>query len=114
MIFPLKCMGNTTKLFQPPWILLYDLLWKSVISLQNEDFSISNAVFMYPNPVSETLQLHFTHELVLHSVTIYSMLGQKLSKTNQSVVDFSDFASGVYLVEVATNQGTLSKKVVKN
>ncbi|HAT66339.1 MAG TPA: hypothetical protein DCS66_17380 [Flavobacteriaceae bacterium] len=82
--------------------------------LGNEDFSISNAVFMYPNPVSETLQLHFTHELVLHSVTIYSMLGQKLSKTNQSVVDFSDFASGVYLVEVATNQGTLSKKVVKN
>ena len=82
--------------------------------LGSEDVTISNAVFMYPNPVSETLQLHFTHELELHSVTIYSMLGQKLSETNQSVVDFSDFASGVYLVEVATSQGTLSKKVVKN
>ena len=82
--------------------------------LGSEDFSISNAVFMYPNPVSDNLKLYVSNTIDFNSVSVYSMLGQKLTESNQKVVDFSNFASGVYFVEVVTNQGTLSKKVVKD
>lgn len=82
--------------------------------LGNDDFTFSNAVFIYPNPVSETLQIHVTNELELHTITIYSMLGQKVYETNQKGVDFSSLASGVYFVDVLTNRGMVSKKVVKN
>jgi hypothetical protein len=82
--------------------------------LGSDNFSISNAIFMYPNPVSETLQVHVNNEFQLQAISIYNMMGQKLAETDQKMVDFSSFAAGVYFVEVVTNRGTLSKKVVKN
>jgi len=79
-----------------------------------DNFSISNAIFMYSNPASDNLKLYVSNTIDFNSVSVYLMLGQKLTESNQKVVDFSNFASGVYFVEVVTNHGTLSKKVVKD
>lgn len=82
--------------------------------LGSDDFTISNTVLLLPNPVSNMLQVHLTNNIELQSVLVYSMSGQKLFESNQKIVDFSSLASGVYFVDVLTNRGMVSKKVVKN
>lgn len=52
--------------------------------------------------------------MVLEEVTIYNNLGQVVKKASESVIDVSQLAKGLYFVEVTTNQGKATKKVVVN
>lgn len=72
-------------------------------------------VSLYPNPVMDEIRINLPDSIELESATVYSLLGQptnmKLKKNN--VLDLSKLASGVYILELKTNQGTLTKKVIK-
>lgn len=52
------------------------------------------------------------------SVVIFNALGKQLSKVNNiqngSVIDFSEFNNGVYMVQITSNKGTKVQRVVKN
>ncbi|MCS3531285.1 T9SS type A sorting domain-containing protein [Chryseobacterium sp. JUb7] len=71
---------------------------------------------VFPNPVQDYLNVSYDQKIV--SVTVYSAAGQlvttKAINDMKGIVDFSGFASGVYLVQVNTGNNTVKTvKVIK-
>src|SRR5690606_17586554 len=67
---------------------------------------------VYPNPTSDILNISLENNLVLKQITIYNNLGQVVKTTNENVINVSNLAKGLYFVEVVTDQGKATKKVV--
>ena len=78
------------------------------------EFSIENEIILYPNPVSDMLQIKTSKGIELKEVTIYSIQGKKLLVTSAATIDVSLFTKGVYLVAIVTEKGDIIKKMIKN
>ncbi|MBF2045019.1 leucine-rich repeat protein, partial [Flavobacterium psychrophilum] len=68
--------------------------------LSNHSFSIETNLKIYPNPVSEILNIALQEGLQLEKVNFYNTLGQLIKTTNHSEINVSSFAKGNYFVEV--------------
>ncbi|ELM3645172.1 leucine-rich repeat protein, partial [Flavobacterium psychrophilum] len=80
--------------------------------LSNHSFAIESALKIYPNPVSEILNIALQEGLQLEKVNFYNTLGQLIKTTNHSEINVSSFAKGNYFVEVITNQGKATKTII--
>ena len=67
---------------------------------------------LYPNPSSENVNIQLKSGMILRETIIYNNLGQLILKTEQNNISVSDLKQGVYFVEVVTDQGRASKKLV--
>src|SRR5690554_2608242 len=67
---------------------------------------------IYPNPATDILNIGLENDLVLEKVMIYNNLGQVVKTSKDVVVNVENLSSGVYFVEVITDQGKATKKVV--
>lgn len=90
------------------------------IALSNDALSIEEVLLdeinIYPNPVKDYLVVE-SNTLNVEKVEVYSVTGkllvsQSLNK-NTNNIDFSSFSSGLYLVKIASDKGTLVKRIVK-
>ena len=88
-------------------VRVYDL--SAVLS--NDSFVLSQ-FNLYPNPVKDQFTIQLNQSLDLQKVNIYNSLGQFISSTTKRIVDTTDLSSGLYYVEVITNQGKATKKIV--
>ncbi|QGS62565.1 leucine-rich repeat protein [Flavobacterium psychrophilum] len=80
--------------------------------LSNHSFAIESALKIYPNPVSEILNIALQEGLQLQKVNFYNTLGQLIKTTNHLETNVSSFAKGNYFVEVITNQGKATKTII--
>ncbi|EKT3965741.1 leucine-rich repeat domain-containing protein [Flavobacterium psychrophilum] len=80
--------------------------------LSNHSFAIESNLKIYPNPVSEILNIALQEGLQLEKVNFYNTLGQLIKTTNRSEINISSFAKGNYFVEVMTNQGKATKTII--
>ncbi len=76
------------------------------------DESNENFVTVYPNPASD----NFTVEGAgLNHVTVFNAIGQKVYEAscegNTAHISMSDVESGVYVVRIATENGTATKRI---
>lgn len=87
----------------------------------NEDLStntFSSINFkLYPNPASNQINLDFGTQLNQVKVQIFNVQGRlvkEMSKQQRSQIKLSteNFSSGIYLVKVEANQGSLIKKLI--
>ncbi|OZV70858.1 T9SS type A sorting domain-containing protein [Winogradskyella aurantia] len=86
---------------------VYDL--SSVLSTA----SFKQDYFSYhPNPVEDVLNINLNPGLELKQVNIYNNLGQYLYSTKTTRIDVSNLNNGLYFVEVKTDQGKSTKKIV--
>ena len=69
---------------------------------------------MHPNPVKDILSIKINTTGPV-SIDIYDMLGKSVLTTNNidNGVDISELKSGIYLVKIATNDGSITKRVIK-
>lgn len=89
------------------YVKVYDL----TDALSTDRFAKLN-FSIYPNPAKDIIHIALEDELQLENVIIYNNLGQQVKTVNQSTIDVSSLAKGLYFIEVHTNQGKASKKVV--
>ena len=76
---------------------------------------------IFPNPTSDWLTLEFIDlpfvemEVTVHDVIGQSVFNQKSANvaTGKYLLDFSDFAEGVYLLEMNFDGEVVTKRVVK-
>lgn len=72
-------------------------------------------VSVYPNPTSGIVQVTLPASVEILSVTVSDLSGKQMNaNVAGNTVDMSNFATGVYMVNVNTNEGNLVRKVVKN
>ncbi|MDR6966721.1 alpha-tubulin suppressor-like RCC1 family protein/ligand-binding sensor domain-containing protein [Flavobacterium arsenatis] len=84
-------------------------------NLSVEDLSQMNSLKIYPNPVTDALNIVAMQDIA--SVSVYNMLGQevivKAIHANEVSINMSNLASGTYLVKVNTENSTKTVKIVK-
>ena len=69
---------------------------------------------VYPNPTKNILNI-LTNNVTINSISIYDMLGKEVLTTKEvnNSIDVSSLKSGIYLVKIATNEASVTKKIVK-
>jgi Leucine-rich repeat (LRR) protein len=87
-------------------------------TLGTQDFEFSDYFSVYPNPVSDILNIGTKNTIQLKTMAIYDVLGQivlaVLNAQNISKVDVSKLSSGNYFLKINTDKGTSSFKFIKN
>ncbi len=83
------------------------------INLDIENNLLVNQLVFYPNPVSETLTISISENITYKKAIVYSFLGEKLVETSEKNINFSSLAAGIYFVEIETDLGNISKKIIK-
>ncbi|MEO5777205.1 MAG: T9SS type A sorting domain-containing protein [Flavobacterium sp.] len=82
--------------------------------LKNKDFSLEQ-IAIYPNPTSSTVFIN-SNQIPISKVQVINSLGQNVKTINQGfeAIDISELSSGIYVLEITTDLGTINKKIIKN
>lgn len=92
----------------------FDLIIKDP-TLGNEDFASSEISF-YPNPTRDYVTI--TSNDIISKIVVYDILGKQIMELQPDEattrVDLTAMASGHYLAQVSTENGTRTLKLVKN
>ncbi len=93
----------------------YKIAWYENFTLLNISEYPSIDIAVYPNPVTDILNI--TSPLVIYSVEIYTIIGQLIERNSynqQSVTfDYSQYASGIYIMKVVSEENSQIVKIVK-
>lgn len=82
--------------------------------LSTNEIILGSNLNVYPNPVKNQFTIETVEGVDVESVTIYGISGGVVAKMGrQTSYDISEYASGVYIVELSTNKGTINKRIVK-
>ncbi|PNQ74817.1 hypothetical protein C1T31_01375 [Hanstruepera neustonica] len=88
-------------------VITYDL--SAALSVDENNLIEFN---LFPNPATTSFTIEIPQHLELKGVAIYNDLGQLVTTTTKSIVNISSLSSGVYVVEIITNKGKASKKLI--
>ncbi|WP_162127166.1 T9SS type A sorting domain-containing protein [Flavobacterium phycosphaerae] len=97
----------------------YGIIYKNgtgnMENLDRNDLNKKENVVIYPNPASNLITIENNSNTPLSAVTITDLNGRKImtSTNGNSGIDISSWAKGVYLVQLATDNGIITKKIVK-
>ena len=90
-----------------------------ILNVSGTALSVKNntldQVSVYPNPTSGIVQVTLPSSVEILSVSVSDLSGKKMNaNVSGTTVDMSNFASGVYMINVNTTEGNLVRKVMKN
>ncbi len=121
--FPVAGLGNTNQDFKAS-----EVIWQFFNQYQHpnpragtlvstQDVISEEWVNIFPNPVDDILNI-VVEEATVEQVSIYDAMGRVVKnwhQPNPSVLSVSvaDLTKGIYLVQIRTNQGVITQKVVK-
>ncbi|GAA4773880.1 MULTISPECIES: T9SS type A sorting domain-containing protein [Flavobacterium] len=88
-------------------VRVYDLT-----TVLSSDSFIQTNFLIYPNPSNGIINISLENNLKLKKVNIYNQLGQLVKTTATNVISASELAKETYYIEVITNQGKATKKII--
>ncbi|NQX78269.1 M36 family metallopeptidase [Gilvibacter sp.] len=95
----------------------FTLTVEGVLSV--DEFGIDNVITLYPNPSQGDLTLRNRSTAIVEDVNLYDVNGRLIKRLNVQGVgaeiqfNLNDVASGLYFVQIITDQGQTVKRVVK-
>lgn len=110
---------NTAEIYfdyNPP-IITNTFNTEFVQTLGNTEFSQAT-ISLYPNPAKESFTIHNFGTETIGEISIYEISGKKIfqqtkSFETQTIIPVSNFAKGIYLVEIISeNKSKLTKKLI--
>ncbi len=75
--------------------------------------NLAASLQLYPNPIKDVLQVSTQNGVELKQIQVYDVMGKLVLESKSASLDFTGLLSGLYFVEVETNQGVLVKRVVR-
>jgi len=80
-------------------------------TLSNKDFELITGLSLYPNPVSNILNID--SQIEIERVVIFNLLGKQVLETSRTKqIDMSALATGMYLLNVYSENGRAIKKII--
>lgn len=67
---------------------------------------------LYPNPTKDQFTIQLENSLELQNVNIYNNLGQLVITSKKNRIDVSKLTSGLYTVDIETNKGKGTQKLI--
>ena len=90
----------------------------TIAVLSKQDFEFTNFFTVYPNPVSDVLNITKKEAIEVTSINIYNTLGQLVlvipNAQNTNAVDVSSLTMGNYFIKINSDKGTSNTKFIKN
>ncbi|QYJ67710.1 T9SS type A sorting domain-containing protein [Flavobacterium litorale] len=85
----------------------------NVVDVDATEFAV------YPNPATNVINVANANNSLLSAINIVDLNGRtvksmKYDGATQAQINISDLASGVYIMNIASDRGTITKKIVKN
>lgn len=92
--------------------IILDLLGTDNLAVDTQE--LENNISLYPNPVNNRLNVEVSNSIEITSATMFDVLGKANAvKLNDGVINTASLSAGVYILQLETNEGTLTKKIVK-
>ena len=89
----------------------------TVTALGIAENEVSDSVKIYPNPANNSLSISLNQNDAIKLVTINNMIGQKVKVISADIdlskIDISTLSAGTYFIKVETNNGEITKKLIK-
>ena len=82
------------------------LFWGGILDVTE----ITDEVRLYPNPTKDKVEIEGVDII---EVQVYNALGQLVKETKENIVDLSRQDAGIYIVEVITSSGIITKQIIK-
>ena len=106
----LECVGKTFNQSLYP-----DSLYHCIYATPTKDITLKNAILVYPNPVSEEIRIHSTESV--YEIEIRDMMGRVIfhdaAYYDNEPISIGHYIPGVYVVQVKTAKGTITRKISK-
>ena len=86
---------------------------QSILNITNNSVNI---ISLHPNPTNDIINIKNINDLEISSINIYNILGKLILNEEKQFnqLDVSDLVTGIYLIKIETNEGVISKKIIKN
>ncbi len=87
--------------------------------MATHEMDLNKSVSVYPNPVVDNLNIRVNDKLNNVNIKVFNPMGQIVyqndfkSLSNTESIDFKSNPSGVYMVYIKSDEGTITKKVIK-
>jgi len=83
------------------------------------DKNLAAKLAVYPNPTSSFINISNGENILLNDVQITDINGRtvkslKLNGVSETQINVSELSSGVYMMNISSDMGTTTKKIVKN
>lgn len=83
-------------------------------ALSISEFDLSENIKFFPNPVSSILNIETSKTISFEKAKVYSTLGKLILETSETQIkNLETLSAGIYFVEVVTDKGSVTKKIVK-
>jgi len=82
--------------------------------------TLSNTITVYPNPTTGEFKVQEFNGSKVQSVELYDVMGKKHDGTKTQIheagwsLDISNLSNGIYFLKISTENGIVTKKVIKN
>ncbi len=73
--------------------------------------NVLSQLSIYPNPSSDVININAPSSVEVISTELYDVLGNVVAKGNSSQINISSLSTGVYLLNIETSAGSITKKV---
>ena len=75
-----------------------------------------NKITVYPNPVNNILHVETKAVIDIEEVKVYNLQGNQLRQLNQNLesINTESLSSGIYLLSIKTDKGSVEYKLIKN
>ena len=85
-------------------------------ALSIDDFSLNNNFTIYPNPTNNRLFIKNNNLVAIDKIIISDLIGKTVfeSSSNLSEIDLSNFQTGVYLLNIESQNNKKNYKIIKN
>ncbi len=93
----------------PAFFCIDNVEYKTTTSVNKVDKN--NAVKIYPNPSTENIYVNYEDNFSF--INIVNLQGKTILQSNQKSIDISGLENGIYIVQIATENGVLNSKFVK-
>jgi len=74
----------------------------------------TSSIEVFPNPTNSVIHINFEDNIIL-GIELFSSIGDRImiSSNNFSTIDISHLSKGLYYLKLATEKGTMVKKILK-
>ncbi len=69
-------------------------------------------ISVYPNPVTKGDKIIFNSSERINSLEVFNFSGQKIGSSAYSFLNTSNLDKGIYLIQITSDKGSVSKKVI--
>jgi hypothetical protein len=109
--FKWSANANSVKLYIDHIVLL-----KEAYDNVNETVEVSNSFNIYPNPANDFINIEINdNHNGNFNISIYNSLGIKVMETsNENTINIEDLPSGMYFINVTTENLNKTKKIIIN